>query len=165
MTKHNLREHLSWLLRSCNTVNYPHSPIQNLQSVSLLEHTVEPTLSSIDGCARISEVGTLGTRSHAEGIETITEFIRPQLPASALRARFSDDMAKLQSGSRSGHKPRLLSEEVPLSLHTPESSAARAPGTSLAASYTTQFNRRKDGECPYSLTSLSNWLTICRWRQ
>jgi len=142
MTKHNIRDHLNWLIK-CGS-SQPSQPVYVNAAQSLLDD--RPSLQkfgraddySTDLRALQRDVGSL----HSE-----PQFARPSLPASILNAHGGNTMARLQSGPKSGHKPRLLSEAVPLSLQTPTSSSTpRAPGTSLKDRYNARWERRAPGE-------------------
>jgi len=145
MTKHNLREHLSWLI-GCGS----------LQPSQLAYAPPSAGLASAFG-------SFLEDQSPSQGLESVLEepnivpndvggyqveptFARPLLPASVLNAQSKDAMARLQCGPRSNNKPRMLSENIPLSLQTPTTSSARASGTSLKDQYNAQWTPRATGK-------------------
>ena len=140
MTRNNLTEHLSWLLKFADR-NVAHSAsVRNLESVTLCEPSVG-SVSTLNLCElTVSSVNVSG-EPRSTRFDSDQEFARPNLPASLLR-QSRDDMVKLQSGPRSSHKPQLLSESTSAPLHTPTPSVFRGPSNSLTA----QYSRGLDGK-------------------
>lgn len=145
MTKTNLGEHLHWLIRSSTTI-----PLQS-ESHRNLTKPAEPTenISAAESATvrpsqRISrsEVG----RENAPEVETISEAIYPQLPASALNTQARNDMARLQTSPAVSSIPQVSSRRTPRPLHTSDQSISRLPGTSLSERYTGQFDRKREGK-------------------
>ena len=143
MTRHNLSQHLTWLIGS-NPL-HPPQPIFTPPSTatsSVSEPTLEgppPPLVFADplfGVSRPQE-----TSKDVPGQESQTEFTRPLVPASVLNTYGTETMARLQSGPRSGHKPRLLSENIRPSVETPSVSVPRALGQSLREHYTAKWEQ------------------------
>lgn len=161
MTRHNLKEHLKWLviptpLQPQQLVYAPSSTeFANGLDSSFLEGSAPP-LASPDPVSNSTQdpraIGDVHERAPPE------EFVRPSLPASVLNARVGDAMARLQSGPKSTHKPRLLSESIPLSLQPPTPSSTRSTGTSLTDRYNAQWEQRASGTPLYgtSIPSYSN---------
>lgn len=151
MTRHNLREHLSWLVLS--TPSQPQQPAYappSTESANGLEAFLEdasPPLASPD----IVSYPSPNPRALSDVDESTLprEFARPLLPASVLNARGGDAMARLQSGPKSSHRPRLLSESIPLSLQPPTPSSIRSAGTSLTDRYNAQWEQKPSGTSPY----------------
>ena len=135
MTKNNLREHLSWLLKT-NSRNASHSPTTtSLDAVSLLESSNSFVSTPTTSRTSQSPTSLPATQSNVLNSNAIPEFAKPTLPASLLKAQSRNDMARLQSGPKASNKPRLLSETTPVSLLAQTSSSARESSTSLAAQY------------------------------
>ena len=151
MTRNNLREHLTWLIG-----NGPPQPPQpeytppptGASSVleAILEDPSPPLVSAgpVSDSTRIQVVF-----DNVLGQESPPEFARPSVPASVLNAHGADAMARLQSGPKSNHKPRLLSERIPLSLQTPSAPLARPPGQSLTDQYNAPWDQKPSGTLPY----------------
>lgn len=146
MTKHNLREHLSWLI-GCGSLQ-PSQPAYAPPTTGLASALGPSVDDQSPSQAAESVVEEPHFRQNdAGGPQAKPTFARPLLPASVLNAQSKDAMARLQSGPSSNNKPRMLSETIPLSLHTPTTSTARAPGTSLKDQYNAQWTPRATGEC------------------
>lgn len=140
MTKHNLNQHLHWLLGSLPSKPprpvYAPPPPPSVGNASSLpqnfEHLGSDTLyGELDG----------NVNSSARQ----PEFVRPTLPASVLNTQAGNEMARLQSGPRSSNKPRLLSEHIPVALQTSASTSIRKPGTSLKDQDSAQWERGPPG--------------------
>ncbi len=148
MTRHNLSQHLTWLIGS-NPL-HPPQPIFTPPSTatsSVSEPTLEgppPPLVFADSLSGVS--GPRVTSKDVRGQESQTEFTRPSVPASVLNTYGTETMARLQSGPRSGHKPRLLSEIIPPSVQTPSVSVPRALGQSLREHYTAKWEQTPSSE-------------------
>ena len=145
MTKHNFKDHLNWLLKSNIAV-----PRYTLLATA---HPSWITTNSDTDCqSQRTPTAYANSQNASSGGEIKTlkvsaperEFIRPSLPASVLNGQGGDAMARLQSGSRSSNKPRLLSENIPVSLQTPASNT-RVPGSSLRDQYTARYERQNEG--------------------
>ena len=148
MTRHNLREHLSWLIVS--TPSGPQQPayappnVGATTGLELILDTSSPQLASsnpgttsVENSARINDVQR-HTQPH--------NFARPLVAASVLNAQDGNVMARLQSGPKASHKPRLLlSEAIPLSLQPPTPSSIRTFGKSLTDRYNAQWEQRASG--------------------
>ena len=103
MTRNNLKEHLEWLLRSSPlaspaspaivTTSRPTRPAEHQGELSQLQDNIRPG----------TDEGT-GTTTKLEDA-----FVRPPLPPKVLKRLEEEEMARLQSGPRTGKKPRLLS--------------------------------------------------------
>ena len=139
MTKHNLKQHLHWLLGSLPTE--PPQPVYAPPTPSIGNAlSLPPNLERLGSNSVVWEAdGNVGSSARQP------EFVRPTLPASVLNTQAGNDMARLQSGPRSNNKPRLLSEHIPVALQTPASTSIRKPGTSLKDQYIAQWERRPSG--------------------
>ena len=143
MTRHNLSQHLTWLIGS-NPL-HPPQPIFTPPSTatpSASEPTLEdppPPLVIADSIPRLSRPQV--TFKDAPSQESKTEFTRPSVPASFLNTYGTEAMARLQSGPRSGHKPRLLSASTLPSVRTPSVSVPRPLGHSLTEHYTAKWEQ------------------------
>jgi len=147
MTRHNLREHLNWLIVS--PPSQPSQPAYAPPSTgsangldSFLDDPSPPLVSS--DLASTSSIIRRAVND-VDGPAPPQEFARPLLPASVLNAQGGDAMARLQSGPKSGHKRQLLSESIPLSLQPPTPSSIRSVGTSLKDRYNAQWEQRAYG--------------------
>lgn len=140
MTRHNLHQHLHWLLGSLPTEPrqpaYAPVPTSSVENASSLPQEVERL-----GLDTIVEE----TDSNVESSARQPEFVRPSLPASVFNSQGGHEMARLQSGPKSSNKPRLLSEHIPVALQTPTPTSIRKPGTSLKDQYSAQWENRPFG--------------------
>lgn len=140
MTRHNLNQHLHWLLGS--SLTEPPQPAY-----------APPLTSSVEDASSLpQEVEHLGldtiveeANSNVHSSARQPEFVRPTLPASVLNTQGGHEMARLQSGPKSSNKPRLLSEHIPVALQIPAPTSIRRPGTSLKDQYSAQWERRPSG--------------------
>ena len=143
MTKHNIKGHLNWLIK-CGSYQ-PSQPAYSPSSTgpaSVIEQILEEQSTSQRAEPVIQDGSGIGSLAEdALHPPSEPEFVRPILPASVLNAQGKDEMARLQSGTKSSHKPRLLSETIPLSLQANPVSP-RVPGTSLRDRYNAQWERR-----------------------
>lgn len=146
MTKHNLPDHLNWLLESnpAGLLNPPSG--QYPPNVTNLDPGLAATSTPVAGEFIPTNSISSGALNNAAFLATASEFVRPHLPASALNVQEKNAMARLQSGPKSYNKPRLLSETIPPSLQTPKPSPNHAPGTSLQDRYAAQYDRRIAGK-------------------
>ncbi len=140
MTRHNLNQHLHWLLGSSPAEPpqpaYVPPPTSSVENALSLSHEVDhPGLDTID------EEVDRNVKSTARQ----PDFLRPTLPASVLNTQGGPEMARLQSGPKSNNKPRLLSEHIPVALQTPTNASIRKPGTSLKDQYSAQWECRPSG--------------------
>lgn len=148
MTRHNIKDHLDWLIKAGSS--QPPQPAYAPPS-SGLTSALDPSLAYPSSQQQFESISgdladTWGVTKDVGIFHSRPEFARPLLPASILNAQGSDTMARLQSGTKSSNKPRLLSETIPLSLQTPTASSGRAPGTSLKDRYSAQWERRAPGK-------------------
>ena len=101
MTKHNLQDHLEWLLRSQPTIILPSistSAESNISSQIAVEEPQSRPAEALDE-----------ERDEAE--RTLRpDFVRPPLPTRVLEEIESEEMARLQSGPRPSKKPHLMSQ-------------------------------------------------------
>ena len=139
MTRHNLNQHLHWLLGSSH-IEPPqpaHGPLPTSVADALspppeVEHPrLDSIVEKVDG--------------HVNHSAQQQEFVRPTQPASVLNRQAGNEMARLQSGPKSSNKPRLLSEHIPIALQVPTPTSIRKPGTSLKDQYSAQWDRRPNG--------------------
>ena len=140
MTKNNLREHLSWLLRS-DSANTPRtSTTESSTAVPNTESSISrrstPTANSYTESPR-SDVTAQSSVS-----TPVTGFLKPDLPASLLRDRGNNAMARLQTAPKARNRSRLLSETLPITRPAASPSAVRKLDNSLAA----QYNRGPSGQ-------------------
>ena len=158
MTRHNLSQHLTWLIGSKSL--HPPQPIFTPPSTatpSASEPTLEnppPPLVFADTIPEVS--GPQVISKDVLGQESRTEFARPSVPASVLNTYRTETMARLQSGPRSGHKPRLLSESILPPVQTPSVSVPRSLGQSLREHYTAKWDQSplsKLGQRPRELAA------------
>ena len=161
MTKHNLEDHLGWLVKSKPTFpsylasagaeTYVEAP-----SVSETVNTFQPRSANPPSASALltKESGDGNHQSEASKIG----FLRPTTPASFLNGGSRDAMARLQSGPKTNNKPRLLSEQLSTSVQ-PSLPSMRAPGISLKDKYEARCSSLSDGNCLTSrLAFLSDFL-------
>lgn len=148
MTRHNLSRHLAWLLGSQS--NIPASPpVIHPSASSTVTLGAEPfSLSQFpyqtgEGI-RLNE--SLNSSTNGSGPATSEEFARPSLPASALPTQSSGTMGRLQSGSKSSTKPRLLSAALPELAQTPKQPSLSRSVTSLGDQYNAAYSRGNASE-------------------
>ena len=102
MTKNNLKEHLEWLLRSSSLASALSSAtVTPSRSTRPVEHQAE-LFKLQDNTRAVTDQGR-DTKPKVED-----EFVRPPLPPKVLKRLEEEEMARLQSGPRTGKKPRLL---------------------------------------------------------
>ena len=156
MTSNNLSQHLTWLISS-NPL-HPPQPIFTPPSTatsSASEPTLEgppPPLLLADPLSGL--IGPQVASKDVSGQEAQTQFIRPSVPASVLNTYGTEAMARLQSGPRSGYKPRLLSESKTPFGQTSSVSVPRAPGQSLSEHYAAKWEQSPSSKLalhPYGL--------------
>lgn len=122
MTRNNLQKHLLWLCKGQSTV--PSSLTVTLSSNnSVTTFDTDASRSSqsqsqiLDSAYINEEIETVGDGPHLP--RRGEHFAVPLLPASVLNNNDPEAMARLQSGSRSGKRPRLLSQAARDNLQTP----------------------------------------------
>lgn len=140
MTRHNLNQHLHWLLGSLPIE--PPQPAYAPLATSSVENA-----SSLPQEVEHLELDTIVEEAdkYVQSSATQPEFVRPTLPASILNTQDGQEMARLQSGPKSSNRPRLLSEHIPVALQTPTPTSIRKPGTSLKDQYNAQWERKPLG--------------------
>ena len=145
MTRSNIDEHLAWLLRSAAVLSVPFtsSPAATQQPGSSTDDL--PIRSVQAGPACFSNSQNAIAAENALNNNSLPAFAVPSIPASVLNGRNKEEMARLQTGSASSHKPRLLSERAPSSLTTPTHHGSRTSGLSLTERYTSQFEQTRTG--------------------
>ena len=138
MTRHNLKEHLTWLLGSETAFPPPGDP-SLLQSLSAASITVEEGSNSPEGLLdRTIATADVDFRNVAEP-RRLPEFVRPSLPAHSGDLNASEDMARLQTGPRSATKSRLLSQASPDLSKTPTPHAIPSNSASLKDQYSAYY--------------------------
>ncbi|KAL9043406.1 MAG: hypothetical protein Q9214_003409, partial [Letrouitia sp. 1 TL-2023] len=122
MTRNNLQKHLLWLCKGQSTVPSPSTVTPSSENsfttfgtdASRSSHSQSQTFDSACINEEIETVGD-GPRLQQRG----EQFAVPLLPASVLNNSDPEAMARLQSGSKSGKRPRLLSQAAQDDLQTP----------------------------------------------
>ena len=151
MTRHNLNQHLHWLLGSLPTE--PPQPVHAPSFISSVEDA-SSILQDVQQLVPYSVVEDADGNVNSSARQS--EFVRPASSARVLNTQAGNEMARLQSGPKSSHKPRLLSEQIPVALQTPRLATIRKPGTSLKDQYSAQWERRPSGTpCRTCCDSLS----------
>ena len=159
MTSHNLREHLHWLLVSKpfappEPLPTPHTQLASTQGAAeiLDEASVRVSSSTAPEILRTAESGNVAESGRKP------DFIRPAIPNRSNSSTGLGDMARLQSGPRSTHKPRLLSHASsdPLQLPTPRT--AHTTRISLTDQYKAAYEPLTG--CKRSIVSSSFWVLI-----
>lgn len=151
MTRHNLKEHLSWLLRSETAVPPPgdSSLIQRLSAATII---VEEGFDSLEGLPdHPIATADVDSRNVAEP-RTLTEFVCPSLAASSgyLEAGVEEagvEMARLQTGPRSATKSRLMSQVSPDLSKTPTPRATPSNSASLKDQYSAYYGDNTNSKC------------------
>lgn len=143
MTRHNLKSHLSWLLESRKTIPASPEVVQPLASSSATFGAEPFNLSqfSIETSEEVGLYENSNSSSNGSGPADIEESSRPSLSANIILTQASATMGRLQSGSRSSNKPRLLSSVLPESAQTPKQSPLSRQVTSLGDQYNAAYNR------------------------
>ena len=140
MTRHNLNQHLHWLLGSL-----PTAPPQPAFAPLIISSVEDASPSSQDVDHLESYLVVEDADGNVNSSARQPEFVRPTTPASVLNNRAGNEMARLQSGPKSSHKPRLLSERIPVTLQTPRFPTIPKPGSSLKDQYSAQWERGPSG--------------------
>ena len=143
MTENNLREHLTWLLRS-----HPHphlaerSPASIRSSNTVIGQVVEEPTSSNTAIERCASLACTGAQDDGQSSSYESD-IKTQIPQPLLQAveAVSSSMARLQSNPRSAKKGKLLSQLPPHQLRTQWNS----PKVSLTDQYHAVCSTKKDG--------------------
>ena len=146
MTRHNLREHLTWLLRSENA-NSPPADLTPLQT-NIASST--PTGADDNSPQNTLDHNIVAADVEAENVaeaRRLPEFVRPSLPARSGNCEAVGDMAKLQTGPRSATKSRLLSQASPTPLETSTLRAKLGNSTSLKDQYSAHYGDSVDSKC------------------
>lgn len=138
MTQNNLREHLTWLISS-NTFTPPTpgpTPSDTIISQSSSSGSGYPLHGNL--------YGTIGRPNLYEpatydGEAPPLPFAHPPDSDGSLGADSIDIMARLQSGTRSSTKSKLLSQALPGQLQTPITHLDRAPSISLTDQYNARY--------------------------
>lgn len=146
MTRHNLQEHLSWLLRSETAVPPPRdsSLIQRLSAATII---VEEGFDSLEGLRdRPIATADVDFRNVAEP-RTLTEFVRPSLAANSEDLEAGVEMARLQTAPRSATKSRLMSQASPDLSKTPKPRAIPSNSASLKDQYSAYYGDNTNSKC------------------
>lgn len=142
MTRNNLSSHLSWLLRSRS--NVPTSPpVVPLSASSTVALGSEPYSLSQFPSQIVRESGfseNTDSGTHGDCHRRDEEFAHPSLPASVHKPQGSETMGRLQLGSKSSTKPRLLSSVLPEVAQTPKQPSLFRPATSLGDQYNAAYS-------------------------
>ena len=145
MTKHNLTEHLDWLLRT-----KPFTPSNRslpIDQYSPLQSEIGTSFESDLGAASISTRTPIepGEGNVANTNSEEVDFVRPQLPTHSRDRGGLEDMARLQSGPRSTNKLRLLARTSPDPLQVPTPNSSQISRPSLAERYSADCGARVEG--------------------
>ena len=143
MTRHNLDQHLQWLLQSTcsapttNIITPPQSaPVR--AGVSNLE----PEIPLRELSSSAPDLGVTD-KGHASEIRGSSGFLHPAIPAHPGRTKEGADMARLQSGPRSATKAKLLSDVSPDPSQLPTPRTAPSSRFSLADQYSAAYGERE----------------------
>ena len=144
MTRHNLREQLNWILSTNASL-----PLQSSQSAAPFlsqSPTIEaPTIQHNDASVVEPEFEITNGSDASEGGRY--QFLCPAIPSRGQKRPPSNEMARLQSGPKSGTKSRLLSQAPPSEMRTPLSQVPQVIGSSLRDQYHAAFDHT--GSCMY----------------
>ena len=140
MTKHNLKQNLSWLLGT------PTSFPSSYPTPSICDFSTPPTSQPITADEEVHPALALNvTESKNAGPKQAdSEFLLPGLPASVLNDRERDDMARLQLAPKSNSKARLISEASTNPLRN-EAPTRNHSSRSLKQNYTAQYQSPPEG--------------------
>lgn len=139
MTKHNLDEHLRWLLQSPLTIPAYDGPTSIAATSSSFERFSENNDRADRGRLSDSDASLIEAAHHqqkdAEKAFLRSKSIHEEGVAS------DDAMARLHSSSKASHKPKMLSEAVVF----PTPAASSTSRTSLTDQYNARESRRPPG--------------------
>lgn len=153
MTRHNLEEHLTWLLGSETAFPPPGDP-SLLQTLSAASIIVEERLDSPEGLLdRTIATADVDVRNVAEP-RKVAEFVRPPLPAHSGDLNASEEMARLQTGPRSATKSRLLSQASPDLSKTTTPRAIPSHSASLKDQYSAYYGDNVNSKCSWAILSM-----------
>ena len=142
MTKNNLKTHLTWLVGSSTFAPPPPRPIPlSVESTLPLSSGSEDPLHEEPAPAAYFPPSRQ-TAGHDVGVgNPRPEFACPQLPANTPPTEDTETMARLQSGSKSNNKPKLLSQAPLGKLRTPTPNQIRPSSVSLRDQYSAPYER------------------------
>ena len=142
MTKNNLREHLTWLLDTNAFAPPTILPItQNETTSSRSSRGIAVPIVPAREITSLDPGSTNLGSNNVVGAEEQPEFLLPAIPSRITTTRYSEAMARLQSGPRSTHKSRLLIHASPDPLQQPTPESARPPNSSLRDRYNSAFQQ------------------------
>lgn len=146
MTKHNIREHLSWLLISNSSKPQQLGPIA-LDTEGGFSSSTVPT---DDFREPLPENGVFESTGSLNDVRSSDRDFRSQsqYPLPSRISMIKEDreaMARLQSGPKSGNKPKLISQACADSLQTPKTSQVQDFGTSLRDRYCALYTQNNSG--------------------
>lgn len=143
MTRHNLQTHLAWLLESSHDAHIPR-PTVALSAISTVALGAEPyslsqLRSQISDELYLHRTQSALTNGHRSGDRE--ESAPPSLPpVTSKQPQSSETMARLQSGTSSSTKPRLISRAQFEPAPTPRQHPRGRPGTSLKDQYNAAYS-------------------------
>ena len=146
MTKHNLKDHLGWLIKSKPTFSSCPLTVQvesfpEAASIFEADNTLQHR-SATPTVVPVSSTKGSGDGS-PQGETSDFRFLRPTIPTSFLNGEGRDVMARLKSGPKVDNKPRLLSEQLPTSIQ-PSLPPVRTPGVSLTETFIARYDSHSD---------------------
>ena len=137
MTKHNLDEHLRWLLQSPLTIPAYDGPTSIAATSSSFERFSESNDRADRGRLSDSDASLIEAAHHQQkGAENA--FLRSRSIHEEEGVASDDAMARLHSSSKASHKPKMLSESVVF----PTPAASSTSRTSLTDQYKVLESRR-----------------------
>ena len=144
MTKHNLKVHLDWLLRSRSTLTPPALP-----TTAATPPLAPPTSPRVHVEEQPPSQLEESVREERNVVERTVqpEFARPPLPARVERVR-SEEMARLQSGPKSSKKLQLTGQPV-------------AVGSNSRSSHTSNDSLSKDRGAGFNRYDESKFIRQC----
>ena len=140
MTKHNLNEHLRWLLQSPLTIPAYEEPTGIATTSSSFGRSLEEDNRA--DRRRLSDTdASLIEAVHHQQQDAESAFLRSKPSIGEERAASDDAMARLQCSSKTDRKPKMLSESLPF----PTPAVSSISRTSLTDKYNALENRRPPG--------------------
>lgn len=146
MTRHNLREHLTWLLGSENAappLGNPSPPQTHTASSTTVEEDSRSPYSLLDRTKVTTDVDS----ENVGEIRRLPEFVPQSLPARSGDCEASGKMARLQAGPRLATKSRLLSQASPALSQTPTPRANPSNSSSLKDQYSAYYGDNITRKC------------------
>ena len=145
MTRHNLKDHLTWLLGSetaAPPLEEPPPRQTRLGSSTTVEEDPDLPERLLDRIIVTADVDS----KHVAETSRLPEIVRPTIPARSGDFAASGEMARLQTGPRSATKSRLLSQASPAISKTLTPRANHSNSASLKDQYSAYYGDNVDSK-------------------